>query len=91
MLFTWYVHVCMYVRSIAKKSSALKSETNDLHVLKIGKLERLIFMVYSIFFAIDCTCVFNFCPPKTDSDSWNSDNRSSTVLICVKIKWMKSN
>jgi hypothetical protein len=52
-------------------------------MLKIAKLVFLIFMMYLLDFLQSTvpTCVFNFCPPKTDSDSWSSDNRSSTVLI----------
>jgi hypothetical protein len=64
------MYVCMNVQSIAKKSSILKVRKKDLHVLKIGKLVLLNFMMYLLnFFAIG-NRVFNFCLPKTDSDNW---------------------
>jgi hypothetical protein len=61
------------------------SETNDLHVLKIGKLVFLIFMMYSIFLQSTVHVYLIFVPLKPiriigGSDSWSSDNRSSTVL-----------
>jgi hypothetical protein len=54
------------------------------HVLKIGKLVFLIFMMYSIFLQSTVHVYLFFVPLKPiriigNSNSWSSDNRSSTV------------
>jgi hypothetical protein len=73
----------MYSR-LQKKSSILKVRKKDLHVLKIGKLVLLNFMMYSIFLqsAIVYLIFVSLKPIRIigDSDSWSSDNQSSTVL-----------
>jgi hypothetical protein len=46
------------------------SETNVKTCVKNRKISVLDFYDVLDFFAIDCTCVFIFCPPKTDSDNW---------------------